>query len=482
MASAEGYPDDRERDQDSSTRRRSRSRSRDRDRRRRSSREKDSDVDKKASRSKRRSKKSSRSRSRERSRSRSRSDSGRKKKPNSNWDQGPGVGPGGTPVADPYAAAMAHRMHHNPKKARTVFVGGVTPEMTADVIRNFFEHRLAHVPDRPKIPGPAVETVDVKMDKMYAFVEFHHAVDADIAMCMDGIRIGTGNQISVRRPSNYVPPPGQVEKKWNIQGVLSTQVPDGPHKIFLGNLPATMTEQEVQLLASAFGELSAFTLSKDRNTGLSKGYAFFCYMDPSVTNIACVGLNGQEIGGKRIACKPANQKTDLSNEPTAASIGGMMNPMMMNPMMGMNQMMGMGMMGMGMGMMGGMSGAAMGGMGMNPMAAMAPSSRCLIMDNMVTPEELADPEEYDDIMQDIRAELSNYGAVVQLAIPRPPQGNMDPQMRQQMMDDVGKIYVQYDTPRSAGAAFAKLNGRKFSERTIVMTFVPEQAFHAKGFR
>lgn len=44
------------------------------------------------------------------------------------------------------------------------------------------------------------------------------------------------------------------------------------------------------------------------------GYAFLCYKDPSVTDLACAGLNGQEIGGKRIACKPANQKSGKHKE------------------------------------------------------------------------------------------------------------------------------------------------------------------------
>ena len=120
-------------------------------------------------------------------------------------------------------------------------------------------------------------------------------------MCMDGCKV-LGCQIGIRRPTNYVAPPGPP-KQWQVHGVLSTNVEDGPNKIFLGNLPATMNEMEVQMLASSFGELSAFILSRDNVTGLSKGYAFFSYKNAALTAIACAGLNGQEIGGKRIACK-----------------------------------------------------------------------------------------------------------------------------------------------------------------------------------
>ena len=107
-------------------------------------------------------------------------------------------------------------------------------------------------------------------------------------MCMDGCKI-LGCQIGIRRPTNYVAPPGP-QKTWRVSGVLSTNVEDGPNKIFLGNLPATRNEQEVQMLASAFGELSAFILSRDNATGLSKGYAFFSYKDPTLTSLACAGV------------------------------------------------------------------------------------------------------------------------------------------------------------------------------------------------
>ena len=41
---------------------------------------------------------------------------------------------------------------------------------------------------------------------------------------------------------------------------------------------------------------------------------------------------------------------------------------------------------------------------------------CLL--NMVVPEELADEEEYEDILEDIREECSKYGEVRSLEIPR----------------------------------------------------------------
>lgn len=41
---------------------------------------------------------------------------------------------------------------------------------------------------------------------------------------------------------------------------------------------------------------------------------------------------------------------------------------------------------------------------------------------MVTPDELKDEEEYEDIFDDIREECGKYGAVKSLEIPRPIEG------------------------------------------------------------
>lgn len=45
---------------------------------------------------------------------------------------------------------------------------------------------------------------------------------------------------------------------------------------------------------------------------------------------------------------------------------------------------------------------------------------CLM--NMVTPEELCDDEEYDDIVEDIREECNKIGSVRSIEIPRPIEG------------------------------------------------------------
>ena len=41
---------------------------------------------------------------------------------------------------------------------------------------------------------------------------------------------------------------------------------------------------------------------------------------------------------------------------------------------------------------------------------------------------------------------------------------------------IGKIYLKYESPESAQKALAALAGRKFADRTVVVTFFGEEYF------
>jgi len=55
--------------------------------------------------------------------------------------------------------------------------------------------------------------------------------------------------------------------------------------------------------------------------------------------------------------------------------------------------------------------------------------------------------------------------VLELKVPRPSGGRQTP--------GVGKIFVKYDAPESAQKALRALAGRKFADRTVVVTFFGE---------
>lgn len=66
-------------------------------------------------------------------------------------------------------------------------------------------------------------------------------------MAFDGINF-KGQSLKIRRPHDYQPMPGMTDSGAAVSlpgGVISTVVPDSPHKIFIGGLPNYLNEDQV---------------------------------------------------------------------------------------------------------------------------------------------------------------------------------------------------------------------------------------------
>lgn len=60
--------------------------------------------------------------------------------------------------------------------------------------------------------------------------------------------------------------------------------------------------------------------------------------------------------------------------------------------------------------------------GLSMLGTSGPPTEVLCLLNMVTPDELRDEEEYEDILEDIKEECNKYGSVRSVEIPRPIEG------------------------------------------------------------
>ena len=70
-------------------------------------------------------------------------------------------------------------------------------------------------------------------------------------------------------------------------------------KIFVGNLPATTSEQNLQTLFSEFGTVRSIKLVMDVFSGQCKGFGFI-EMEGHEARAAIAGLNGRDFNGKQI--------------------------------------------------------------------------------------------------------------------------------------------------------------------------------------
>ncbi|PYH87887.1 hypothetical protein BO71DRAFT_436280 [Aspergillus ellipticus CBS 707.79] len=331
----------------------------------------------------------------------------------------------------------------NSRQSKRLFVYNVPQSVTGEALQAFFNLQLNNL--------NVVENVDtcisaqVAPDHSFALLEFKSPNDATVALAFDGITMdeheatdggadGAAQGLEVRRPKDYIVP-GAVEQEYQ-EGVLLNEVPDSPNKICVSNIPHYIPEEPVTMLLKSFGELKSFVLVKDGSTEESRGIAFCEYADPSATSIAVEGLNGMELGDRHLKV-------------VRASIG-------MTQASGLD-------------------------MGVNAMSMFAKTtsqdletSRVLQLLNMVTPEELMDGEDYDEICDDVNEECSKYGTVVELKVPRPSGGS-------RQSPGVGKIFVKFDTVESATGALKALAGRKFSDRTVVTTYFSEENFDVNAW-
>jgi len=79
-----------------------------------------------------------------------------------------------------------------------------------------------------------------------------------------------------------------------------------------------------------------------------------------------------------------------------------------------------------------------------------------------------------EICEDVKEECEKYGKVLDMKVPRPTGGS-------RQSNGVGKIFVRFDTPESAGKALRALAGRKFADRTVVTTYFSEVSYDSKFY-
>ena len=82
--------------------------------------------------------------------------------------------------------------------------------------------------------------------------------------------------------------------------------------IFVGSLPYSLTESELQALFADHGEITSVKIIMDRATGRSKGYGFVEMPEDEEANQAISALNGSEISGRKIVVNKAEERKSNS--------------------------------------------------------------------------------------------------------------------------------------------------------------------------
>ena len=78
--------------------------------------------------------------------------------------------------------------------------------------------------------------------------------------------------------------------------------------IYVGNLPYSVTEDELQNAFSEFGEVSSVKIITDRYSGQSKGFGFVEMPNNSEADEAITSLNESQIKGRSIRVNQARPR------------------------------------------------------------------------------------------------------------------------------------------------------------------------------
>ncbi|CAA6655319.1 unnamed protein product [Spirodela intermedia] len=165
------------------------------------------------------------------------------------------------------------------------------------------------------IPGsqPCISCI-INKEKGQAVVEFLTPEDATSALSFDGKSL-SGSVLKFRRPKDFVDTTattGVQEKPVAALNEIADIVKDSPQKIFIGGVSEFLSSDKLLEIVSAFGLVKAYHF--EFNPELNQSCAFLEYMDHSITQRACAGLNGLKLGGNVITVVRALPDTHWGEE------------------------------------------------------------------------------------------------------------------------------------------------------------------------
>ncbi|KAK3344118.1 hypothetical protein B0T25DRAFT_522122 [Lasiosphaeria hispida] len=191
--------------------------------------------------------------------------------------------------------ATPPQLTEDERDRRTVFVQQLAARLRTRELKEFFE----------KV-GPVAEAQIVKdrvsnRSKGVGYVEFKNEESVTAALQLTGQKL-LGIPVIVQ--------PTEAEKNRQVRTTESSghhpnSIPF--HRLYVGNIHFSITEQDLQNVFEPFGELEFVQLQKDDN-GRSRGYGFVQFRDAGQAREALEKMNGFDLAGRPIRVGLGNDK------------------------------------------------------------------------------------------------------------------------------------------------------------------------------
>ncbi len=91
------------------------------------------------------------------------------------------------------------------------------------------------------------------------------------------------------------------------------------NKLYVGNLPYSVRDEDLQQAFSAFGSVNSAKVMMERETGRSKGFGFVEMGSDAEAQSAIQGMNGQSLGGRSLV---VNEARPMEPRPPRSGGGG----------------------------------------------------------------------------------------------------------------------------------------------------------------
>ncbi|KAL4754953.1 hypothetical protein BDW72DRAFT_85075 [Aspergillus terricola var. indicus] len=210
----------------------------------------------------------------------------------------------GNMVSPTSAGGYVRRAAPEPNK-RALYVGGLDPRVTEDILKQIFE-TTGHVisvkiiPDKNQFNSKGAN---------YGFVEFDDPGAAERAMqTLNGRRIHQS----------------EIRVNWAYQSNTANKEDTSNHfHIFVGDLSNEVNDEVLLQAFSAFGSVSEARVMWDMKTGRSRGYGFVAFRERADAEKALNSMDGEWLGSRAIRCNWANQKgqPSISQQQAMAAMG-----------------------------------------------------------------------------------------------------------------------------------------------------------------
>ena len=93
-------------------------------------------------------------------------------------------------------------------------------------------------------------------------------------------------------------------------------------RIYVGNMPFSMSENDLRQLFEEFGEVSSVNIITDRDTGRPRGFGFVDIDDEAAGREAIEKADGREVEGRRLKVNEARPKRERGGGGRGGGGGG----------------------------------------------------------------------------------------------------------------------------------------------------------------